>query len=926
MIGVCWLFRGLIRKLSPFCHVVNWLRAPLAAALIIVATEAIAADVEVTTNTATVDLDTFVGTTAHVATGVTVSNSVKATLQAWGVTNDGTVNGVVNNGDAISLTQGGSVTNSAGASIGGANTGVFIGILGAGGGAGVVDNFGIITGTNAEGVTLADGGTVTNYLGATVSTSNGLNAVSVGNGVSRTVVNSGSISATRTTGFVAGVLVQGGASTVTNNSTGTIFGSYNGVYSSNSVNLTLINNGSITSTRGPAIEVDGGGGTVTNTGTVSSAAPGTLAAIRFSGAGTLNNSGTITSTGGGRAITFVGAGTHTLNLSTGSVINGSINGTAGSTDNLVMFGTGTESMTKFVSFETASMQGANWELTGTGAFTTSATVQSGLLRVNGTLTSPAFAVLAGGTLGGTGTIVGAVTNNGIVAPGNSIGTLNITGNYIQATGSSLNVEVSTAPAADLLNITGTATIQGGAGVNVFAAPGLYTIGQRYTILTALGGRAGTYDTLTDNAPFVDFTLAYDPNNVYLDVLRSSVTFAQLAQTPNQRAAAGGIEALGAGNSVFDAVVMLDAANSLRAFDLLSGEIHASVKGTLTEESRFVREAIMDRVHQVFGGIASLFGSKATAVNYAADDDALSYAQKRKKAGATKAIDKAIAPAEAPEAFTAWGHVFGNWGKMKGDGNAAALDRDTGGFVTGIDRGFGSSGNPWRFGLATGYQHSSVNVGDRSSSASIGTYHLAAYGATQYNALALRFGAAQAWHEIDTTRTISFPGFANVTKAGYGAATTQVFGEAGYGFTYGRVAAEPFAALAYVHVKADGFTESGGAAALTSQRSSDNTTFSTLGLRAGIPLAAPGGWAVAAKGTLGWRHAFGDPAPLRALAFATGGSAFTIAGTPIAKDALLFEAGLDATLGRDIVIGVLYSGQYGSAVQDHAVKGEALRRF
>ena len=141
-------------------------------------------------------------------------------------------------------------------------------------------------------------------------------------------------------------------------------------------------------------------------------------------------------------------------------------------------------MTKFVSFDTASMQGTNWELTGTGTYATSATVQSGLLRVNGTLTSPAFAVLSGGTLGGTGTVVGAVTNNGIVAPGNSIGTLNITGPYIQATGSSLNVEVNTAPASDLLNITGTATIQGGAGVNVFAAPGLYTVGQRYTILTA----------------------------------------------------------------------------------------------------------------------------------------------------------------------------------------------------------------------------------------------------------------------------------------------------------------------------------------------------------------------------------------------------------------------------------------------------------
>jgi len=45
------------------------------------------------------------------------------------------------------------------------------------------------------------------------------------------------------------------------------------------------------------------------------------------------------------------------------------------------------------------------------------------------LTSPTVTVNAGATLGGTGTIVGNVVNNGTVAPGNSIGTLNITGNY-----------------------------------------------------------------------------------------------------------------------------------------------------------------------------------------------------------------------------------------------------------------------------------------------------------------------------------------------------------------------------------------------------------------------------------------------------------------------------------------------------------------
>jgi len=39
--------------------------------------------------------------------------------------------------------------------------------------------------------------------------------------------------------------------------------------------------------------------------------------------------------------------------------------------------------------------------------------------------------IRGGTLGGTGTIAGSVTNNGLVSPGMSPGQLIITGNYIQ---------------------------------------------------------------------------------------------------------------------------------------------------------------------------------------------------------------------------------------------------------------------------------------------------------------------------------------------------------------------------------------------------------------------------------------------------------------------------------------------------------------
>ncbi|AZO16519.1 hypothetical protein EJ069_18445 [Mesorhizobium sp. M2A.F.Ca.ET.043.05.1.1] len=55
-------------------------------------------------------------------------------------------------------------------------------------------------------------------------------------------------------------------------------------------------------------------------------------------------------------------------------------------------------------------------------------------------------------------------------------------------------------------------------------------------------------------------------------------------------------------------------------------------------------------------------------------------------------------------------------------------------------------------------------------------------------------------------------------------------------------------------------------------------------------------AATACGFLGWRHAFGDTAPTIGVAFA-GQDPFTIAGTPIARDAALIDLGLDARPAR-----------------------------
>ncbi len=176
----------------------------------------------------------------------------------------------------------------------------------------------------------------------------------------------------------------------------------------------------------------------------------------------------------------------------------------------------------------------------------------------------------------------------------------------------------------------------------------------------------------------------------------------------------------------------------------------------------------------------------------------------------------------------------------------------------------------------------------------------------------------------SSRSIVFPGFNDATQASYGGHSAQVFGEAGYGVTWRQIAFEPYAAIAYVDVRTATFTETGGAAALIGAGGHADATFSTLGLRAATPL--PGMDKLTAKGSVGWRHAFGTITPTTQLSFAAGGTPFTVAGLPVAKDAAAVELGVSGKVTPNVELSVAYVGQFGGDAQDQGVKGSYVMRF
>ncbi len=168
------------------------------------------------------------------------------------------------------------------------------------------------------------------------------------------------------------------------------------------------------------------------------------------------------------------------------------------------------------------------------------------LSVDGTVGAT---TVNGGLLAGNGTLGGLTVNGGIVGPGHSIGTLNVLACQLQRR--RLQVETNLAGLSDKIVATGTATLTGGT-VQVIAQAGASSSAITYTILTAASGRTGAFAGVTTNIPYLSATLAYDANDVFLNLVRNQTFFQDQGLTRNQRAVGSALDRFRLHNPLFAA--------------------------------------------------------------------------------------------------------------------------------------------------------------------------------------------------------------------------------------------------------------------------------------------------------------------------------------------------------------------------------------
>ncbi|AEF47924.1 outer membrane autotransporter barrel domain protein [Serratia sp. AS12] len=532
-------------------------------------------------------------------------------------------------------------------------------------------------------------------------------------------------------------------------------------------------------------------------------------------------------------------------------------------------------------------------LTGANTYAGPTLVNHGVLAINGSVTS-AVTVQNAGILGGSGS-VGSLTarRGGTVAPGNSIGTLNVANNVSFEPGSRYAVEVAPNGQSDRIHSGGSAMITGGeVAVSLENSPNLLSqsevrslLGQQYNILTADQGVSGQFDSVAPNYLFLGTGLSYQPNQVTLNVGRNDTSFASVAQTHNERAVAAAADALAAGNPVYESILNAGSAGEARqAFRQLSGQIHADIASAQINDSRYLREALNGRLRQAEG--------LATTPDIKSDEDG------------------------------AWAQLLGAWDHASGDANATGYQASTYGVLLGLDSALADE---WRLGVATGYTRTSLD-GGYGSNADSDNYHLAVYGGKQFGELALRAGGAYTWHRIDTSRSVNYGMQSDRETAKYSARTEQVFAEAGYSVKADWVNLEPFANLAYINFQNNGISEDGGAAALHGDKQHTDATVSTLGLRADTEWQANKTTSVALRSELGWQHQYGDLDRGTGLRFNGGSSPFVVNSVSASRDGAVLKASAEVAVNKNATLSLGYGGLLSQNHQDNSVNAGFTWRF
>ena len=417
-------------------------------------------------------------------------------------------------------------------------------------------------------------------------------------------------------------------------------------------------------------------------------------------------------------------------------------------------------------------------LTGVNNYSGATLVESGVLIVNGSVTSPIL-VTGTGILEGTGTVMNAVIQGGI-APGNSIGTLHGT-NFTLDVSSSYDLELNNTT-SDLIAATSSVTINGGKLVLI---PTGLTQPQvsSYTIITA--------PTVTINSPFIlinpltrfNFSVQYDPTEVLLVFDGTVIPFNNLVPTGNAGAVAICFDRLSSENlpDLIDVIGILNLQTPNELAHSFNQMQPASVNNIA-----FGEENVAERIRQVYTNHFQEFrmGSCRDA-----------------------------------QGWDLWAAPFVEWARQSGHGDLKGYKEKFAGFTAAADCRFKQ-----HWAVTFGFSYASADLNDirGRSKADFNTYAGSLGAQWTYSGFFVEGLFAYLYNSAHASRRMKFKvstpliSASTSRKASHHQHSNDVMGHLGLGYDFKIKSADshhlfdiyPFADADYIYIKQDGYSEKG----------------------------------------------------------------------------------------------------------------------
>jgi fibronectin-binding autotransporter adhesin len=524
-------------------------------------------------------------------------------------------------------------------------------------------------------------------------------------------------------------------------------------------------------------------------------------------------------------------------------------------------------------------------------------IVEGTLALNGTMLdmSSGVVVNSGATLKGTGTAAGFIgaSSGGKVAPGQSPGTLNINGNYLPLSGSTLEIEITPTQASQLA-VNGNVTIPTNVAFHIVPNPGVYTGPLAFPVVLINGGTlSGTFNPPTfESALISNPQLTYSANQILLTL--SVQNFASASVSGNSSAVGGALDTIAASGSgaLTGVIANLTTLNSQQLNGALTVLQPAEYKG-----GAILQEAALLRVQNALG---SRFQMLLDGRN----------------------CEISCGPKNRSKTEL-WVDLFGDFlhqDSLVSKGNPqVGYNSQSVGVVAGVDF------NPTKvlyLGALGAYSHAGLdwlqNQGDGHINSGYGGLYLSLIGDIYY----LNTAAIGSWNGYHFERKIVYPGMNRTAHTGHGGKQLLAHADLGGNWGVSGFSLRPFDAVDYIIQEEDSFTESqAGDVSLSVKRSTASMLRNELGMNFAKCFGVDcGRWIVDLK--LSWIREIRFDGAKYTSQFINTGVYFTTQGYFPTRNLL----GAGALIGgmffdNKLTVDIYYNGEFGSKFYDQSIGGQ-----